>query len=103
MVVRRMAGLVLVLLAALGAGAAPAAADTSASVAACRTGPKLVDVYYRFVDDQFLNAEGRPVALVSGIGRFELYRKGPNTFCAVSSLTGTATFFGGESPNGTGT
>ena len=103
MVVRRMAGLVLVIVAALAAGAAPARADTSTAIAACRTGPKLVDVYYRFVDDQFLNAEGRVVALVSGTGRFELYRKGPDTFCAVSSLTGTMTFFGGESPTGTGT
>ena len=101
--VRRVAGMVVLLLVALGAGAAPAGADTSAAVAACRTGPKLVDVYYRFVDDQFLNIEGRAVGLVSGTGRFELYRKGPSTFCAVSSLTGTITFFGGESPNGTGT
>jgi hypothetical protein len=103
MVVRRTAGLLLVLGVALGAGAAPAGADTSAAVAACRTGPKLVDVYYRYVDDQVLNAEGRVVGLASGTGRFELYRKGPNTFCAVSTLTGTFTLFGGESPAGTGT
>ena len=103
MVVRRFTGLLLVVVAALGAGAVPAGADTTASVAACRTGPKLVDVYYRYADDQYLNAEGRVVALGSGTGRFELYRKGPDTFCAVSSLTGTLTFFGGESPTGTGT
>ena len=101
MVVRRIAGVVLVVLAALGAGVAPAGA--TAAEAACRTGPKLVDVYYRFVDDQVLNAEGRVVGLASGVGRFELYRKGPNTFCAVSTLTGTFTLFGGESPAGTGT
>ncbi len=40
---------------------------------------------------------------MSGIGRFELYRHGPNTFCAISSLTGRFTLFGGESPRGTGT
>ena len=103
MIVRRIAGVILIVLAVIGAGAAPAAADTASAVAACRTGPKLVDVYYRFVDDQLLNAEGRVVGLGSGIGRFELYRKGPDTFCAVSSLTGTFTLFGGESPAGTGT
>ena len=101
MLVRRIAVSVLVLLAALGAGAVPAQAQTAE--AACRTGPKLVDVYYRFVDDQVLNAEGRVVGLASGVGRFEVYRKGPNTFCAVSTLTGTFTLFGGESPAGTGT
>lgn len=102
MVIRRITGLVVVLLVALGAGAPPAGADTTAAVAACRTGPKLVDVYYRFVDDQFLNAQGRVVGLASGTGRFELYQKGPETFCAVSSLTGRFTVFGGESPAGTG-
>lgn len=103
MVVRRIAGLVLGVLAALGAVAPPAGADVTTATAACRTGPKLVDVYYRYVDDQVLNAEGRVVGLASGTGRFELYRKGPDTLCAVSSLTGTFTLFGGESPAGTGT
>ena len=103
MIVRRIAGLTLVVLAAVGIGAAPAGADTASAVAACRSGPKLVDVYYRFVDDQVLNAEGRVVGLASGIGRFELYQKGPDTFCAVSSLTGTFTLFAGDSPAGTGT
>lgn len=98
--VRRIAGLVLVLLGVIGAAATPAHADATAT---CRIGPKLVDVYYRFVDDQVLNAEGRVVGLASGTGRFELYRKGPDTFCAVSSLTGTFTLFGGASPAGTGT
>jgi hypothetical protein len=103
MVARRIAGLIVAVLVALGAGTAPAGAGTASAIAACRTGPKLVDVYYRYYDDQVLNAEGRVVGLASGTARFELYRKGPSTFCAVSSLTGTFTLFGGESPAGTGT
>jgi hypothetical protein len=85
MVGRRFAGLIVVVLAVLVASA----------IAACRTGPKLVDVYYRYYDDQILSAEGSVVGLASGTGRFELYRKGPDTFCAVSPLTGTFTLFGG--------
>jgi hypothetical protein len=103
MVRRRFAGLIVVVLAALVATSAPAGADTASAVAACRTGPKLVDVHYRYYDDQILNAEGNVVGLASGTGRSELYRKGPDTFCAVSSSTGTFTLFGGESPAGTGT
>ena len=100
MLVRRIVVSVLVLLAALGAGVAPAGADAQAD---CRVGPKLVDVYYRYVDDQILNAEGRVVGLSSGTGRFEVWQTGPDTFCAVSTLTGRFTLFGGESPAGTGT
>ncbi|MDP1805341.1 MAG: hypothetical protein Q8K72_09260, partial [Acidimicrobiales bacterium] len=74
---RRIAGLILVVVVGLGAGAAPAGAETATAVGACRTGPKLVEVYYRYYDDQVLNAEGRVVGLASGTGRFELYRNGP--------------------------
>lgn len=101
MVVRRAVGIMLVVIAAIGV--APLPADAASETSSCPTGPKLVDVRYRFFDDQILNAEGRVVGLASGVGRFELYQTGPETFCAVSTLTGTFTLYGGVSPTGTGT
>ena len=100
-IVPRVAGFMLVVLTALAVTTLPAGA--ASGTLSCPAGPKLVDVRYRFFDDQVLNAEGRVVGLASGIGRFELYQTGADTFCAVSSLTGTFTLFGGESPAGTGT
>ncbi|HEX2047639.1 MAG TPA: hypothetical protein VHF27_07740 [Acidimicrobiales bacterium] len=101
MIVRRMAGAVVALLAVLGAFAPAAGGQTPRE--ACQAGPKLVDVYYRYADDQILDSQGRVVGLSSGIGHFRLYQLGPDTFCAISYVAGTFTTFAGPSPAGTGT
>ena len=101
MVVRRIVGMLLLMAALLGGASGPAAAETPRE--ACQAGPLLVDVWYRYTDDQFIDTHGRVVGLTSGIGRFRLYQLGPDTFCAISFVTGTITTFAGPSPNGTGT
>ncbi len=101
MIVRRIAAAVLVLLAALAATAGPAVAQTPREE--CQAGTLLVDVYYRYVDDQILDTQGRVVGLSSGLGRFRLYQVGPDTYCALSYVAGSFTTFAGPSPAGTGT
>lgn len=98
---RRVVVLALALLATtLAAGASPATAQTSPP---CEVGRALVDVSYRFANDQDLTDEGEVWALGTGVATFRLYATGPGTFCAVTLLSGTFTTFAGPSPNGTGT
>jgi hypothetical protein len=101
MVVRRAVTVVVALASALMVLSGPADAQTAAR--ACQVGPTLVDVVYRFANDQALNSEGEVFALASGTGRFRLWRTGPDTFCAISTSVGTFTTFAGPSPAGTGT
>jgi hypothetical protein len=98
---RRIVAAVVTLSGALMLVSSPAGAQVSA--APCEVGRPLVSVTYRFANDQDLTSEGRVWALGSGIATFRLYRTGDNTFCATTTLVGTFTAFGGESPAGTGT
>jgi hypothetical protein len=75
----------------------------AAQGAPCEVGRPLVNVTYRFVDDQDLTSEGEVWALGTGISTFKLYDTGGGTFCATTTLVGTFTTFAGPSPAGTGT
>src|SRR5687768_10525789 len=70
---------------------------------ACQQGRPLVDVTYGFLNEQDLNSDGYVWALDDGQSRFRLFQTGLETFCAVSSSSGTFTTFAGPSPAGTGT
>lgn len=98
---RRMTAAAGVVLAMLMGTVGPAQAQISR--AECQSGPVLVDVFYRYIDDQILNSQGEVFALSSGTGRFTLYQLGPDTFCAISFVAGPFTTFAGPSPAGTGT
>ena len=101
MSVRRIAAPLLLLVALVVGLAAPVGAQTTRRE--CLAGTLVADVVYRYEDEQVLDTQGRVVGLASGVGRFRLYQLGPDTFCALSFVTGTFTTFAGPSPNGTGT
>lgn len=98
---RRVVVLAVVLLATMAAGgSSPAVAQTSPP---CEVGRALVDVSYRFANEQDVTNAGEVWALGSGVATFRMYATGPGTFCAVTLISGTFTTFAGPSPNGTGT
>ncbi len=101
MPVWRLVVVVATLIGALTALASPASAQ--AATPPCEVGRPLVNVTYRFVNDQDLTSDERVWALGSGIATFRLYRTGDDTFCATTTLVGTFTTFAGLSPAGTGT
>ena len=100
MVARRVlfiVALVVATLTAVPSPAAPLTPDLSCP------GRALVNVSYRFADDQLLGLDGEVWAIGGGHGQFRLYPAGPGAFCAVSTVAGTFTTFAGPSPAGTGT
>ena len=101
MILRRTAVAVALVASALVVLASPSAAQASGPT--CEVGRPLVNVTYRFVNDQDLTSDGRVWALGSGIATFKLYDTGGGTFCATTTLVGTFTTFAGPSPAGTGT
>ncbi|MEA3218148.1 MAG: hypothetical protein QOJ19_4304 [Acidimicrobiia bacterium] len=100
MAVGRVVGVVVALLGALNLMAAPASGRTATQP--CEVGRAVVDVTYRFVNEQDLASNGEVWALAAAVSRFRLYRTGADTFCAAISLAGTFEAFGGPSPAGTG-
>ena len=80
----------------------PSSASAQTVTAPCEVGRPLVNVTYRFINDQDLTSDERVWALGSGIATFRLYRTGDDTFCATTTLVGTFTTFAGPSPAGTG-
>jgi hypothetical protein len=101
MATRRILVAVATLVTALTSLSSSATAQPAAPP--CRVGAPLVNVTYRFVNEQDLTSNGEVWALDSGIATFRLFRTGENTFCATTSAAGTFTTFGGPSPAGTGT
>jgi hypothetical protein len=97
----RLLAVVATLFGALAAVSSPASAQTTTPP--CEVGRALVNVTYRFVNDQDLTSDERVWALGSGTATFRLYRTGADTFCATTTLVGTFTTFAGPSPAGTGT
>ena len=100
MIARRVVVAVAVLLATMTAGSPVAGAQT---VQLSCPGTAIVNVSYRFANDQLLGLDGEVWAIGSGWGQFRVYPAGPGAFCAVSTLAGTFTTFAGPSPAGTGT
>ena len=101
MIARRAVVAVTLLLAVLTVLPSPAGA--LAPDLRCPGRTPLVDVSYRFANEQDLTNAGEVWALDTGVATFRLYATGPGTFCAVTLISGTFTTFAGPSPNGTGT
>ena len=99
MMTRRLVA-VAVFLVAMSFVPSPAGAQTAQL--SC-PGTAIVNVSYRFANDQVLGLDGEVWGLASGWGHFRVYPAGPGTFCAVSTLAGRFTTFAGPSPAGTGT
>ena len=102
MIARRAVVAVTLLLAALTVVPPPAGAALTPDLT-CPGRTPLVDVSYRFANEQLLNSEGEVWALGSGYAQFRLYPAGAGVFCAVSTVAGPFTTYGGPSPGGTGT
>lgn len=101
MKVRSAAAAIVIIVGTVTLVSSPARAQTPAT--ACEVGAPLVDVTYRFANEQDFNSSGYVWALDTGIARFRLYRTGVGTFCAAITSAGTFTTFAGPSPAGTGT
>lgn len=101
---RRVVGATMAMLGSLGVLAAvpsPAAAQSPAQE--CEVGAPIVNVSFRFLNEQDLTSNGDVWALDTGLSRWRLYRTGADTFCSTSADVGSFTAFAGPSPAGTGT